>query len=111
MMKSKKIRIVKLKDPKLRRIRKNLRDIIKLAAKKEIRRLHEIQGIYLKKWKSKTPEERKKFSEYSRKGNKLMSALSDSIIQCSSGASCVSFEEAKKQGFDPKNRPTDLDMV
>ncbi len=111
MMKSKKVRIVKLKDPKLIRIRKNLRDIIKFAARKEIRRLHVMQDKYLGKGKPMPPEEAIMFTKYSRKGNKLMSALSDSIIQCSAGASCDSFQEAKNHGFNPKDRPTDLDMV
>ena len=32
-------------------------------------------------------------------------------IQCDLGAACSSLEEAVKHGFDPLNRPTDLDMV
>lgn len=48
-MKSKKIRIIQLKDPQLRRIRKNLRDIIKLAVKDEVRRLDEIANNILRK--------------------------------------------------------------
>ena len=109
MMKSKKVRIIELKDPKLRLIRKNLRDIIKFAARKEIRRLHVMQDKYL--GKGMTPEEDRMFTKFSRKGDKLMFALSDSIIQCSSGAQCDSYEEAKKHGFNPGDRPTDLDMV
>jgi len=65
---------------------------------------------YLKKG-SMTPEEDKEFSEYSKRRDKLMFELSDSIIQCSSGAACESLEEAVKHGFNPKDRPTDLDMV
>ncbi|HEA70573.1 hypothetical protein LCGC14_0625430 [marine sediment metagenome] len=111
MMNSKKIRIIKLKDPQLRRVRKNLRDIIKLAAKDEIKRLLEITSNCLKKGKDISSEEQIKFTQYSRECNQLMSALSSSIIQCSSGAECDSLEEAIKQGFNPKDRPTDLDMV
>ena len=110
MMKSKKIRIVKLKDPKLRRIRKNLRDVIKLAVKDKFRKLHKLAEKYLV-GRPMTPEEDRMFTKLSRESEKLMFALSDSIIQCSSGASCNSLEEAIKHGFNPKHRPTDLDMV
>lgn len=110
-MKSKKIRIIQLKDPQLRRVRKNLRDIIKLAVKDKIRRLDEIAMNILRKGRPMTPEEHKEFSKFSRKSDKLLNALSNSIIQCSSGAECDSFREAKEQGFNPKDRLTDLDMV
>ena len=109
-MKSKKIRIVKLKDPKLRRIRKNLRDIIQLAVKDEFRKLNKIARSYLGGGPM-TEEEHKEFTKFSRKSEKLIFMLSDSIIQCSSGAQCDSLEEAVKHGFNPRDRPTDLDMV
>lgn len=110
MMKSKKVRIIKLKDPKLRRIRKNLRDIIKLAVKDEFRRQNKIARSYLGGGPM-TEEEDREFTKYSRESENLMFTLQKSIIQCSSGTQCDSLEEAVKHGFNPKDRPTDLDMV
>ena len=44
-------------------------------------------------------------------GDKISKLLSKSIVICGLGAACSSLEEAKKHGFDPLDRPTDLDMV
>ncbi len=32
-------------------------------------------------------------------------------MQCNSGAACISLDKAIEKGLDPKDRPTDLDLV
>ena len=54
-------------------------------------------------------EQKKK--DFRSKSNELDRLLSKSIIQCDLGAGCSSLDEAIKHGFDPKDRPTDLDMA
>ena len=34
-----------------------------------------------------------------------------STLQCGGAAACVSFQELKKQGFDPQDRPIPQDLV
>jgi len=109
-MKTEKIRRIELKDPDLRRIRKNLRDIIKLAVTAKINKLQE-EEIKLVKKTVLTLEEKERKRELSFRHNQLRHLLSNSIIQCSTGAACDSHQEGKKQGFNPRDRRTDLDMV
>ena len=115
-MKAKKIVRIELKSPALRRIRKNFRDVIKLAVDQESSRLYYRLCQYRKQIRESTnPAKKERFSrqtsEFGREGCHLMGRLSKSIIQCGSGGLCSSLEEAIKHGFDPKDRPTDLDMV
>jgi len=109
-MKTEKIRRIELKDPILRKIRKNLRDIIKLATKDRIKILIDEEHKLVEK-NVISPEEKKREIELTRESDHLLELLHNSIIQCSSGAACDSHQEAKKQGFNPKDRRTDLDMV
>jgi len=66
-MKSKKIRIVKLKDPKLRRIRKNLRDVIKLAVKDEVKKDIEDKSHILKVHKEESKFTKEQLQEKAEK--------------------------------------------
>ncbi len=109
-MKSEKTVRIELKNPTLRKIRKNLRDVVKLAVKDEIRKLMD-ERFKLHDKKVLTPDEELRMTELSRKSNKLMYLLAASIIQCSMGAACDSLDEAIENGFDPQDRRTDLDMV
>lgn len=111
-MKSEKIIRIEIKDPTLRQIRKNLRDIVRLAVKDKIKKLQD-EGVELRRRGDLTSEEQKRRLELSRKSNQLRNSLSASIIQCSMGAACDAHEKAKKEikGFDPRDRRTDLDMV
>jgi len=109
-MKSEKIRRIELKDPALRRIRKNLRDIIKLATKDRIKELMDEERKLSEKEVIST-EEKEKEIELARESDHLLQLLYNSIIQCSTGAACDSHQEAKRQGFNPRDRRTDLDMV
>ena len=109
-MKSEKTVRIELRNPVLRRIQKNMRDIIRLATKNEIKRLQD-EEVELIKRPHLTPEEEKREYELSFKSNKLRDSLSDSIIQCSMGAACDSHQKGKKEGFNPRDRRTDLDMV
>lgn len=115
-MKSKKIVKVELKNPSLRRIRKNFRDVIKLAVKQESSRLFAKSCEYRKKRSESTDlaEEEmleQKKSYFRRGSDRLDNLLSDSIIQCGLGGGCSSLPEAIKRGLDPRDRPTDLDMA
>jgi len=115
-MKAKKIVKVELKNSALRRIRKNFRDVIKLAVKQESSRLYAISREFRKKCRDSTDSREKerleqKERKFMKQGGKLRGLLSKSVIQCGLGGGCSSLSEAIKHGFDPKDRPTDLDMV
>ena len=115
-MKAKKIVRVELKNPALRRIRKNFRDIIKLAVKQEVSRLYTISEEYRKRSQEFTDPIEKERLE--RKDNKFMERvinlkrlLTKSIIQCGMSGGCSSYIEATDHGFYPERAPTNLDMV
>jgi hypothetical protein len=116
MMKAKKIVKIELKNPALRRIRKSFRDVIKIAVKQDISRLYASSREYRKRSQESTsPTEKERLeqkeNEFMKQGRRLRHLLSKSIIQCDLGAACSSLEEAIKHGFDPLDRPTDLDMA
>lgn len=115
-MKAKRIVKVELKHPALRRIRKNFRDLIKVAVEQESSRLYAASREFRKRSQESTyPAEKERLEQEKRnfrsKNNELDHLLSKSIIQCDLGAGCSSLEEAIKHGFDPMDRPTDLDMA
>ncbi|MBA7532565.1 hypothetical protein ES705_24791 [subsurface metagenome] len=115
-MKAKKIVRVKLKNPALRRIRKNFRDIIELAVKQESNRLHVDSRVYRKRSRESTdPVEKERLERkegyLGRKSARLNSSLSKSIIQCGLGGGCASYIEATDYGLHPENSPTNLDMA
>lgn len=115
-MKAKKIVKVELKDPALRRIRKNFRDVIELAVKQEISRLYATSDEYRIKGQESTDHaEKERLEQMERKfmkdGRELRYWLSESIIQCGMNGGCSSLSEATKHGRYPKNRPTNLDMA
>jgi len=115
-MKAKKIVRVELKNPAIRRIRKNFRDVIELAVKQESDRLFVRSREYRKKSRKTTDSAEKgrlerKEDYFRRKSDRLDSLLSKSIIQCGLGGGCFSLSEATKHGRYPKNIPTNLDMA
>ena len=115
-MKAKKIVKVELKDPALRRIRKNFRDVIELAVKQEVSRLYTKSREYrIKSRESIDPTEKERLEQmedkFMKKGSNLDSSLSDSIIQCGMNGGCASYIEATNHGLHPKNEPTNLDMA
>ena len=112
-MKSKEPRLIVLKDPKLRKIRENLRLILKLAYLDESKRLSCLEDLYREKYIQigLTPSQQKRKSQLIRKNNYLMTAYNNSILHCYLGAACSSYEEAVENGtIDPRERPIDLDM-
>lgn len=115
-MKAKKIVKIELKNPALRRIRKNFRDVIEFAVKREVSRLYTISEEYRKRSQEFTDPLEKERLE--RKDDKSMGKvislkrlLTKSIIQCGLSGRCSSLSEAIKHGLDPKNRPANLDMA
>jgi len=102
-----------LRTPRIRRVRNNLRIILKLAVKNELNRLTCLKGLYLdkKRRSSLTLSQQKRYGQVRRKWNRLYFRFIESTLQCGSGAACYSFREAKKQRFNPQDRPTDLDLV
>ncbi len=109
-MKSKKPRLIVLKDPKLRKIRTNLRTILKLAYYDESDRLSRLGDLYREK-DTLTPSQQKRESQLVRKNNALMTAYDRSILKCSLGAACNSYKEMVEKGtINPPERPIDLDM-
>ncbi len=113
IMKSKKPRLIVLKDPKLRKIRTNLRVVLKLAYLNESKRLDRLEDLYIEKdaQKGLTPSQQKRDIQLGRMNNNLMTVYDNSILKCSLGAACNSYKEAVENGtIDPVERPIDLDM-
>jgi hypothetical protein len=116
MMNAKRIVKIELRDPQLRRVRKGLRDIIKLAVNQKLRELYSKQHEYFNKYLKSNDHVLKenlkwKWGNFRRQSERLDKLLSSSIIICGSGAGCASLDEAIQKGLDPQDRPTDLDMV
>lgn len=109
-MKSKKIRKIILRTPSLKRVRNNLRIILKLAVEEELSRLSRLKTLYFKKDRL-TPSQRRRRGQLSRRWNNLYHCFIKSTLQCNCGAACISFQEAKRHGFNPQDRPTNLDLV
>ena len=107
MMKTDKWKIVINKNPNLRRLRKNLRTVIKLAVYDERRHLRHIRRLYLEKIPNLTPSQKKRNNNLLRLSNELSEAYDQSILRCLCGAYCLS---RQKEGFDI-NKCLDLDMV
>lgn len=110
MMKSKRIRKVILKTPELRRTRNNLRVILKLAVKDRLSRLSSLETLYFDK-KNLNPSQQKRRSQLRKEWSKLYHRFNKSTLECSNGAGCVSLDKAIEEGLNPKDRPTDLDLV
>lgn len=110
LMKSKKVHKIVLRTPLARQLRFNLRTLLKLAIKEELSRLSNIETLYGFK-KNLTSSKKKRRGQLRKEWNKLYHRFHRSTLQCGSGAACVSFQEAKKHGFNPKDRPTNLDLV
>ena len=112
-MKSKKPRLIILKDPRLRKIRTNLRIILKIAYLDESERLDRLSDLYIEKdvQKGLTPSQQRRETQLDRKDNELYHTYIKSILQCSLGAACSSYRRAVENGtIEPTERPIDLDM-
>lgn len=109
-MRSKKIHKIVLRTPCIRRVRNNLRIILKLAVKEELNKLSRLEDLQFKKEKL-TPSQQRRKGQLSRKCNELYHRFIRSTLQCNSGAACISLDKAIEKGLDPKDRPTDLDLV
>ena len=112
-MKSKKVRRVILRTPRMKHVRSNLRIILKLAVKNELCRLAKVKRLYHDRLiKSHlTPSQRKRHNHIGVKYRTLYHHYLESTLQCGGGAACYSFQEAKKDRFNPQDRPTDLCLV
>lgn len=115
-MKAKKILIIELKNPALRRIRKNFRDIIECAVKQEISRLYAISREHRKKGsESRDPVKKERLEQkgraFMKDGRELRFSLTESIIQCGMSGGCSSYIEATDHGLYPKKAPTNLNMA
>ena len=115
-MNAKKIVRVELKNPALRRIRENFRDIIELAVKQESNRLHAESRVYRERSRGSTnPIEKERLEQkenkFRNRSNELDSSLSKSIIQCRLRGGCASYIEATDHGLHPENNPANLDMA
>ena len=110
MMKSKKWKIVQLKDSKLIKIRTNLRKLLKEAIRSEIKRLGNIRILYRMKSDNKklTPSQWKREISLIKKGDELLSAWGDSFLICSYGTGCMSY---KKNGLRQDLATLNEDMV
>jgi len=97
----------------MRQIRNNLRILLKLTIKDELNRLAKIKRLYRHKEKENglTLSQDKRHSHVIKQYRALSERYNHSTLQCGSGAACYSFQDAKRQGFNPKDRPTDFDAI
>lgn len=115
-MRARKIVRVGLKNPALRQIRKNFRDVIEYAVKQEISRLYAISREYRKRSsESADPVKKERLEQkgraFMKDGRELRFSLTESIIQCGMSGGCASYIEATDHGLHPENSPTNLDMA
>lgn len=99
-----------LKNPRLRKIRKNLRDVIISAVNIEIDRLSALEKLYTeKRWKSglMIPSRWKRECSLYNKSSELRRALKKSICLCDNSAGCVS--GGQQVGTEKHN--TQVDMI
>ncbi len=94
-MKSKKWKVIRIKNPQLRRLRKNLRTVLKLAVSDELKRLDLLWDFYFDRFSVLTPSQIKRKDSLRTMGKDLSSASSDSILNCSYGTGCVSKREGR----------------
>ena len=59
-MKSKKWKIIRIKSPQLKKLRKDLRTILELAVRDELKRLRELRSLYIDNLPNLTPSQRKR---------------------------------------------------
>jgi hypothetical protein len=103
----------KLKDPRLRRIRKNLRELLILVINDEIDRLSKLEDLYLNKLlkrKTFTASQWKRSEFLTHKAMELHRALYNSICICASGT-CESTIDLARQGIQVPEHFTNLDMI
>lgn len=89
-MRTNKWKTVIIKSREFRRLRKNLRTILKLVYNTEINRLIKLGRIYTEKLPSLTSSEWKRKSNIIRLRNNLLHDLHRSVLTCSMGSFCVS---------------------
>lgn len=90
-MKSQNIVRVEFHNPHLKRLRNNLRIILKLAIIDKIEKFRENKQHY--------------------SATQMIRLITNSILKCGAGAECLSYLERVREGFNPRDRPSDLDMV
>ena len=112
-MKSKEVRKVVLRTDKMRRVRDNLRIILKLAIKDKLGSLDRNGDLYRHKEKKDrlTPSQQKRYDYVEGEYWTLYHRYNHSTLQCGSGAACYSLDKAIEEGLDPRDRPTDFDLV
>ncbi len=112
-MKSKEVRKVILRTSRMKRVRNNLRIVLKLAIKDELSSLAKLERLYRQKEKKDglTLSQEKRYSYVVAKYRELSKRYNHSILRCGSGAACYSLDEAIERGFNPRDRPADLNLV
>jgi hypothetical protein len=86
---------------------------LKLTIEVKLKKLRELRSLYFRKGikSGLTPSQQKRYDYIGLKYRALYERFNHSTLQCGSGAACYSFHEAKKHGFNPQDRPIDLDLV
>ncbi len=110
-MKSEEIVKVVLKNERLRKIRKNLRDLLKLTVEDKLDQLNEeIDEVWgrEKVRRSKIKEHRNLRSAYSRS---TMGCSNDKDILEDEKNFCVSIQRAREQGLNVEDMKTNFDLV
>lgn len=98
-MKSKKWKIIRIRTPQLRKLRTNLRTILRLAISDELKRLRELRSLYIDNLPNLTPSQRKRNNYLSNLSNNLLTTYRKSILNCSCGTPC----ESAKQSGEPSH--------
>ena len=98
-MKSKKWKIIRIKSPQLKKLRKNLRTILEFSIRDELKRLRELRSLYIDNLPNLTPSQRKRENYLSNLSNNLLTAYSKSILSCSCGTPC----ESARQSGEPSH--------
>jgi len=111
-MKSEKIVKVVIKDERLRKIRKNLRNLLKCAVEEKLKQL--LKEIRENREKGNHKLKYLKIKEH----GDLRTAFRDSTVECryrytegSDFYACVSLQKAMEQGQEVEKIKTDLDLV
>ncbi len=113
-MKCKEPRSIVIKNLQLKRVRKNLRDVIKFAVLDKFRQHFKIDDIYREKHLrgNITSSQRKRWFFLSRQHSNLRGAYDRSILKCSTGAPCLSHRGLVEKGkIKPSDKSTNLNLV
>ncbi len=98
--------IIIIENPTLKKLRSNLRTILKLS-------YYDQKSIYRDlKEQARKAGDNTNFELFSQLMQKLDKAYDSSLLECRLGAACISYIELLNKGLiQPADKPTDLNMI